>query len=437
LRPLRRRRLRGGGNSILCENILGSEIKTLIISKLILIPKNVADLATGQEWNFAIFPVMKKSPLFFWVSLFVVSVILVSWGVTGHRTVGQIAENHLTPKALAGVRDLLGSESLADVSTWADEVRGQDAFKATGPWHYVDLPLGLSYEQFKSQVENMLESNVYSALVKQMALITDKNASREEKVEALKFVVHFVGDLHQPMHVSRAEDKGGNTIQLNYEGQGTNLHALWDSKLIEHAGMDYKQLAAACDHATPAQIRQWQSDPVIRWMWESYVITSKLYAEIDSMRNRSIGQDYYSAHWPIIVQRLEQGGIRLAGLLNVLLKDGPVAVGASKAAAAGTGSGSAGSASPVRIDLKDAANHVNETVIVSAQVYGYKALDGLTLVNLGAAYPDAPLTLVLRGDAMALAPQLDGKTIEVTGKIELYKGKAEIAVKDPKMITHG
>src|SRR5579872_835217 len=368
---------------------------------------------------FCIFPAMKKSllPVVFLISG---TLILLSWGVIGHRTVGKIAEDHLTPNALAGVRDLLGDASLADVSTWADEVRGKAEYQQTGSWHYINLPLGLNYDAFKNKVENMLEANVYSALAEQMRLITDKTVSREKKIDALKFVVHFVGDLHQPMHVSRAEDKGGNTIQLNYEGQGTNLHSVWDSKLIEQTGLDYQQLAQKYDHPTAAQVRQWQSEPVIKWIWESYEISSKLYAEADTMHSRSIGEVYYKAHWPIVAQRLEQAGVRLAGLLNILFKDGPVTAAAT--------------AEPVKIDIKDAASHVDENVVVSGQVYGYKALDGLTLVNLGAAYPNQLLTVVLRGDAKDLAPGLDGKVITVTGTIELYKGKPEIAVKDPKMI---
>lgn len=382
---------------------------------------------------------MNKTSYFF-VGFLLVSIVLISWGATGHRTIGQIAEDHLTAKARAGVSDLLGSETLADVSTWADEVRGQEGYQQTGPWHYINLPLGLNYDQFKNRVENMLEANVYSALVEQMQLITDKTAPREKKVEALKFIVHFVGDLHQPMHVSRAEDKGGNTIQLNYDGQGTNLHTLWDSKLIAHSGMDYKQLASACDHATPAQIRQWQSDPVIKWMWESYAITTKLYAEVDAMKDRSIGQDYYTAHWPIIMQRLEQGGIRLAGLLNILFKNGPVVVGPSGAAATAPAMVSPSvpapeGGQPVKIATADAAKHVNDYVVVTDKVYGVKDLGSLTLVNLGAAYPDQLMTVVLRDGARELGSSLDGKTITVTGKVELYRGKPEIVVKDAKMIV--
>jgi len=385
---------------------------------------------------------MKKAHLLLVFSFVLIAVALVSWGAIGHRTVGKIAQNHLTPKALAGVRDLLGDASLADVSTWADEVRRQPEYKQTAPWHYIDLPLGLTYDQFRSRVENMLESNVYSALGQQMQLITDKTVPKEKKIEALKFIVHFVGDLHQPMHISRSEDEGGNTIQLNYEGRGTNLHSVWDSKLIEHSGMDYEQLAAKYDHPTAAQVKQWQTDPVVKWMWESYQISSRLYAEVDSMKSRSIGEAYYNEHWATIAQRLEQAGVRLAGLLNVLFKDGPVAYGpsvpgATAGVSAGAGAGASagtsagvGAGQPVTIDIRDIGKYVNQYVTVSSFVYGVKDMGSFSLVNLGAEYPNQLLTVVLRGDAKALAGGLLGKTIQVTGNVELYKEKPEIVVKD-------
>lgn len=373
------------------------------------------------------------------------ALFLISWGVTGHRTVGKIAEDHLTPKALAGVRDLLGSQSLADVASWADGFRDDPEYKQTGPWHYINLPLGLNYDQFKSRVENMLEANVYSALVGQLKLLMDPTVPRDKKVDALKFVVHFVGDLHQPMHVSRAEDKGGNTIQLNFDGQGTNLHAIWDSKLIDHSGMDYRQLAAKYDHPSAAQVRKWQGDPVVKWMWESYVISSQLYAEVDTMQSRSIGQAYYDEHWGQVTERLEQAGVRLAGLLNVVFRNGPVkmapagAVGVGAGAGAGVGAGSgagAGAGAPIKIVASDAIHHLGDYVIVTDKVYGVKDMGSLVLVNVGGAYPDQPLTVVLRGSAKSLAGELEGKTIHATGKVELYKGKPEIVVTDAALLTH-
>ncbi|HXB09527.1 MAG TPA: S1/P1 nuclease [Puia sp.] len=363
---------------------------------------------------------MKKTIYFIAIAIF-----LLSWGVTGHRTVGKIAEKHLTPAAKAAVQELLGSESLADVSTWADEVRGQAEYRQTGPWHYINLPLGLNYTEFQQRVEGMSEENVYSALQKLEKEVVDPATPREKKVEALKFIVHFVGDLHQPMHVSRAEDKGGNTVQLNFNGSGTNLHAVWDSKLIDRLGLSYEQLAEKVDQATPAQVSQWQKDPMVRWMWESYEITGKLYAEVDAMKSRAIDDTYYEEHIVTVQQRLEQAGIRLAGVLNNLFSHGVVV---------GPAAHVQEEEAVVKIEAKDAAAHVGENVVVVSKVYGVKALEGLTLVNLGAAYPDQVLTVVLRGAATGIAAEIDGKVIRVTGKVEMYKGKPEIVVRDPKMI---
>src|SRR5438270_9781652 len=177
------------------------------------------------------------------MALIAIAVALISWGVLGHRTVGLIAERHLTPKAKAAVQSLLGSETLEQVSTWADEIRSDPAYKNAAPWHYINLPLGLTRQQFDKEVTGMTSPNVYEALLRMEHDLTAPGTSREQKVVALKFIVHFVGDIHQPMHVSRAEDQGGNKIQVNYEGKGTNLHALWDSRLIEHEGLTDIQLA--------------------------------------------------------------------------------------------------------------------------------------------------------------------------------------------------
>jgi hypothetical protein len=373
---------------------------------------------------------MRKTAL----SLFalVLSAALVSWGVTGHRSIGKIAEIHLIPQAKAAVRELIGDTTLADVSTWADEVRGQPAYRSTGPWHYINLPLGLSRTDFETTVKGMTQENVYSALQQQERILGSTASTRTQKVEALKYIVHFVGDLHQPMHVSREEDKGGNTIQLNYDGNGTNLHALWDSKLIDHQGLTYEQMAAKYDHATPAEIKQWQNEPVMEWIWESYQASSKLYAEVDAMKSRSIDDSYYDAHIAIVQDRIEKAGIRLAGVLNDIFKNGLAANAAGVPVSdAGTNPASA----PKTISVQDAAQHYNEYVNVCAKVYGIKALDNLTLVNLGAAYPNQPLTIVLRDAAREIGPSLEGKNICVTGTVVAYREKPEIVVTDPKLVV--
>jgi hypothetical protein len=373
---------------------------------------------------------MRKTAL----SLFalVLSAALVSWGVTGHRSIGKIAEIHLIPQAKAAVRELIGDTTLADVSTWADEVRGQPAYRSTGPWHYINLPLGLSRTDFETTVKGMTQENVYSALQQQERILGSTASTRTQKVEALKYIVHFVGDLHQPMHVSREEDKGGNTIQVNYAGVGTNLHALWDSKLLDHLGLDDQQMAAKYDHATPAEIKQWQNEPVMEWIWESYQASSKLYAEVDAMKSRSIDDSYYDAHIAIVQDRIEKAGIRLAGVLNDIFKNG---LAASAAGVPVSDAGTNPASAPKTISVQDAAQHYNEYVNVCAKVYGIKALDNLTLVNLGAAYPNQPLTIVLRDAAREIGPSLEGKNICVTGTVVAYREKPEIVVTDPKLVV--
>ena len=136
------------------------------------------------------------------------SLALISWGTTGHRAVATIAENHLTPATKLAIHKILGAESLADVSNYADEIRSSPAFKYTGAWHYVNVPSGYTYSQFETEIKSMREENVYKALITFVSILKNPNKSKVEKAFALKFLVHIVGDLHQPMHVSNAEDKG-------------------------------------------------------------------------------------------------------------------------------------------------------------------------------------------------------------------------------------
>ncbi|WP_167019827.1 S1/P1 nuclease [Chitinophaga sp. Cy-1792] len=250
----------------------------------------------------------------------ILTLLLSSWGNVGHQTIGKIAQNHLSPKASLAVKDLLGDQSLADVASWADEVRNQDEYKETAPWHFLNLPLGLDRKAFETQVLATPDQNVFSALTQLEKELADPATPREKKIVALKFIVHLVGDLHQPMHISRKEDKGGNTIQLNYEGKGTNLHSLWDSRLISTQGLTYQQMAEKLDDVGKRKIKQWQRDPAMQWIWESYQVSSQLYAQVDAMNGRSIGKEYYEQHIPVINERIQQAGIRLAAVLNEAFK---------------------------------------------------------------------------------------------------------------------
>jgi hypothetical protein len=365
-----------------------------------------------------------------------VAVILLSWGSVGHQTIARIAENHLTDKSKQAIHQLLGTESLVDVSNWADQVRSEQQYRYTAPWHYLNLPAGLTYTQFSLKLLEPNQTNIFTAILKCMAELKAPTITNEQKVFDLKFLVHLVGDMHQPMHVSREEDKGGNTIQVRFDDRGTNLHSLWDSRLIDHQGLTYADMAKQYDTATPSQIKQWQKDDLREWLWESYQISSVLYAEVD--KNNKVDEKYYKDHLPIIEQRIEKGGIRLAGLLNSIFSDSYVGSKVARTAIVKTEEFSL--MPPALLHTSDALKCVGEYVTVKDIIADYKELPNMTLLNLGAAYPNQVLTVVLKGNEVlkhlkVTAPELKGKLAIINGKVILYKSKPEIEVTDPHYLV--
>jgi hypothetical protein len=252
--------------------------------------------------------------LFLILPFVILLLALASWGWAGHKTVVGIAENHLSIKAKAGVQMLLKDTAMTDVASWADEALNQPGLKFTAPWHYANVPLGLTYDQFSKTLSDPNTVNIYNALQKSIHVLNQINNPPAMRAQALKFIIHLVGDAHQPMHVRRAEDKGGNTIQVQFDGKGTNLHSLWDGKLIGKQGLSVPQMTVDYDRATPREIKQWQSDDIIKWLYESYQISSKLYSELE--KGNTVDDKYYKDHLPVIQKRIEMAGIRLAGILN-------------------------------------------------------------------------------------------------------------------------
>ncbi|MBB6107703.1 hypothetical protein HDF23_000433 [Mucilaginibacter lappiensis] len=344
---------------------------------------------------------------------------LASWGFKGHRAIATIAEKHLTANTAKAVSIYLKGAKMSEVSTWADENKD----KTTAPWHYLNLPLGLSHEQFIDAVSKQGSDNVYSAILKEEAILKDKTSSPDQKNEALKYLIHLVGDAHQPMHVSRKEDKGGNTIQLQFDGQGTNLHSLWDSKLIDHEGLSEAEIVSKYDWANPAQIKKWQSDSPMEWLWESYQVSTELYADIKP--GQRVDDTYYQKYIPTVHLRIDQAGIRLAGELNRLFNDTPLKTVPFQAPAAPAVNPQAN-----EVKLEDINNYVGKAVKVKGRVYGSKDIGSMTLVNLGAAYPNQLLTVVLKENAKTLTDKVKDQTISVQGTVIMFKGKPEIVVTD-------
>lgn len=260
---------------------------------------------------------MKKYILL--IAICSLGIALISWDYKGHKAVAAIAENHLNPNVKAYVTKLLGGQKMSDVASWADEIKNDPAYHNTASWHYLNLPAGLTYEQFLQTITSNDQPTIFSAILSCEKQLASKSATTNQKRAALKFLIHFVGDAHQPMHVSRAEDKGGNNIEIKFDNAELSLHSLWDGKLMDHEGLSDKQIAKEYDTATPEQISKWQHDPVIIWLWESYQISTILYKEVET--NNDLNKQYYSDHIGIVHNRIEKAGIRLAGELNRLLDD--------------------------------------------------------------------------------------------------------------------
>ncbi|RZK14888.1 MAG: hypothetical protein EOO56_24000 [Hymenobacter sp.] len=240
---------------------------------------------------------------------------LFAWGVDGHRAIGKIAEQHLTTKARGAVAALLGTQTLALVSTQPDEMRYLPEYKETAPWHYADMASGLPHDQYLQALKAQVEPNAYNVLLLKIKEMKDPAKTREQRAEALIFVVHLVGDMHQPMHAGHVGDKGGNDIKMTYRGKDTNLHSLWDSGLIDYQGLSYSEMGQQYDNVPDALRKQWQivTDPA-EWLFESYTVAGQLYTE--AAQNPNPDFRYYPAHADVMKQRLQQAGIRLAAVLN-------------------------------------------------------------------------------------------------------------------------
>ena len=234
-----------------------------------------------------------------------------AWGPTGHRAVGRIAEHHLTTQTAQAVADLLAPEQLAYVTTWADEIRSEPNWAKADSWHWVTIPDGQTYDATQKNPGG----DVLEAISRFEKTLADRTSPKLDRTQALKWLAHLVGDLHQPLHVGRGDDHGGNDILVLWVNEPTNLHAVWDSKLIETTGLSFSELADMLDHPTPEQVRDWQASGPRDWAVESQQLRSACY----ELGDRRLSFRYVHDQWPTVQRRLLQAGVRLAGELNRLV----------------------------------------------------------------------------------------------------------------------
>lgn len=240
----------------------------------------------------------------------------------GHEIVGELAERQLSPAARKEARMLLADEkvpTLAGIAAWADELRANDPDlgKRSAPWHYINFPADSCAYVAERDCRN--GDCVVGAIDAQLKRLADRSLSRGERAEALKFVVHFVGDVHQPLHAGNRGDKGGNEFQVRFQGEGSNLHVAWDRHIVASAGhVDSARHADALQTLAPLPgDASWQSpQPSAEWAMESCraVDAQGIYPN-----SRKIGQRYLDRHRPYLETQLRLAGARLAQLLEPAL----------------------------------------------------------------------------------------------------------------------
>ncbi|MBC3765154.1 S1/P1 nuclease [Neptunicella marina] len=256
---------------------------------------------------------MKLKKLALCLTTLVISQQAFAWGQTGHRVVGEIAQRHLSADTKTAIAKILPHESLAEASTYADEMRSDPAVfwkKTSPPWHYVTVPQDKTY----AEVGAPEQGDAYYALQKFTKVLKDNNASLEDKKLALRFVIHLVGDLHQPLHAGNGTDKGGNDVKLKFFWEDTNLHSVWDTKMIEKLNLSYSELTQWLDEKiTPEQLKAWDNTDPLVWIAESTKIRDDIYPDSDN-----INYSYLYNNINTVKQRLKQGGVRLADYLNMI-----------------------------------------------------------------------------------------------------------------------
>ena len=243
-----------------------------------------------------------------------------SWGPLGHRVSAELAERRLTPAARDAVRNLLGpGVSLPDIASWADL---QQEVRESSQWHYVDVPL--SQPRYNPAFCHA-GGCVVSKIEYFRRLLIEGRGSRAERQQALKFLVHLIQDVHQPLHVGDNGSRGGNLLQVRFFDSGSNLHRVWDSEIIEkHSTDEARWLSELESTATPEKAATWSKGTVEDWATES-LYDAKLAYLLPGNSNfitpgTNLGEKYFRFALPVVQLRLAQSGVRLAATLNAIFR---------------------------------------------------------------------------------------------------------------------
>lgn len=234
------------------------------------------------------------------------------WSQKGHDTVAYIAQKHLTPATQAAVDSLLDGYSLVYWANWLDNASHTIDYEYTKTWHYKNIDKDKTFEN----APNIKEGNIVEAIYSQVGVLADSTAMKDEKALALKMVVHFLGDIHQPLHMGRASDRGGNYHSVRFFKGKTNLHSVWDNKLPNAAhAWSHSEWQEEIDRLSPDKMVEIvQGGNPLKWGKETYEICKVIYDQTPEDSN--IEYDYIATWTPTVEMQFEKGGLRLADVLN-------------------------------------------------------------------------------------------------------------------------
>ncbi|MFN0131776.1 MAG: S1/P1 nuclease [Phycisphaerales bacterium] len=258
-------------------------------------------------------------------ALALVPLALGGWGETGHRIVGQIAYNRLTPAAKAEIDTILASEQtdLATASYWPDAVaRSQPQYRFANQLHYANVPQGSA--EYVPDRDRPTGGDVVSAIDDFAKTLADKTKPIDKRLEALRFLAHFVGDIHQPLHVGYKEDRGGNDFYVRFYNRRSKLHAVWDTGILEKSGIDWQEYAIDLDAKIRPQdvIAYTEHMTPLDWAQESYQLAVReVYGTLQ--QDETIARPYVDEKLPVIEDQLSIAGVRLATMINSMFGGTP------------------------------------------------------------------------------------------------------------------
>ena len=239
-----------------------------------------------------------------------------AWGMTGHRVIAEIAERHLSKKAKKNIQSIIGNQKLAYWSNWADFIKSDpdSTLNTTGAWHFVNTNSNLTFEKFNAELQNSPANNLYKAYNRIKAETkSEKNLSVLKKQQNLYFIIHLFADAHQPMHVSRAIDQGGNKVEVSFFGKKTNIHRVWDSELVDNEKYGFLEYAAVLDVYDNNYYKKFDVS-FEQALYGSHEIANKIYK--DAEYNANLSYKYIYDYKYIMEDCLLKAGIRLAKQLN-------------------------------------------------------------------------------------------------------------------------